>query len=210
MNGDFFAAQNDLIQKIDTLISNPQAVPHGHPLWKAERQILKYLPDNLVVCNQIGERITFTGDGGNLWNRLRNVSEELPLDEHRLIQTAKSFRDWIQNELPTFFKFEMPLQSFERVSSLSPVQSSSPIGESSGDAGKKRPAFQRDHLWLKWSTEGLTPAKIRNRWNDMSEQERKKCCARTHGKIEGDSKQTLDRIKKALSLALQERTTGEN
>jgi hypothetical protein len=28
-----------------------------------------------------------------------------------------------------------------------------------------RPCYDRDHLWLRWSEEGMRPAAIRNRWN---------------------------------------------
>jgi hypothetical protein len=36
--------------------------------------------------------------------------------------------------------------------------------QANGD-GKTRPAFERDHLFLKWHEEGLKPAEIRVRWN---------------------------------------------
>jgi len=29
----------------------------------------------------------------------------------------------------------------------------------------RRPCYDRDHTWLRWSNEGMTPAKIRDRWN---------------------------------------------
>lgn len=46
------------------------------------------------------------------------------------------------------------------------------------DGGKKRrPAYARDHLWLKWQeAEGLTPAKIRDRWNEMEDFSRETIC----------------------------------
>lgn len=43
--------------------------------------------------------------------------------------------------------------------------------------GGKRPAYLRDHRWLKWNVEEkLTPAKIRDRWNNMDEFSRDMVC----------------------------------
>lgn len=38
-----------------------------------------------------------------------------------------------------------------------------------------RPAYRRDHLWLKWNKSGerFGPAKIRDRWNEMTDAHRK-------------------------------------
>ena len=48
----------------------------------------------------------------------------------------------------------------------------------------KRPAFDRDHLWLKWNEEeGLKPAAIRDRWNGMTDAERKGITVTTWQKI---------------------------
>ncbi len=45
------------------------------------------------------------------------------------------------------------------------------------DGKPRRPAFDRDHLWLKWQEEdGLTPAAIRARWNEMDRIARDAAC----------------------------------
>jgi len=65
---------------------------------------------------------------------------------------------------------------------------------------KPRPALGRDTLWLKWKTEErLTPAKIRDRWDRMSDEQRKRACP-TCWKRVGESDPNLGRevVKMAL------------
>lgn len=38
--------------------------------------------------------------------------------------------------------------------------------DDNGDTRSKRPCYVRDHLFLCWKNEGMTPAVIRDRWND--------------------------------------------
>lgn len=87
------------------------------------------------------------------------------------------------------------------------------------DEPPRRPAYGRDHLWLKWrEEEGLTPAKIRDRWNDMTDGQRKAICPKHWKKVVVDSghgkrtKQSeLDTIKKGLKAAKGDhQRTGEN
>jgi hypothetical protein len=52
-----------------------------------------------------------------------------------------------------------------------------PEGASIDSGKKKRPCYGRDHEFLRWQKdEKLTPAKIRDRWDSLSEAERKKIC----------------------------------
>ena len=57
----------------------------------------------------------------------------------------------------------------DRLEAMLPAESSRPDAASDD----VRPADRRDHLFLKWRDEGLTPADIRDRWNDMSQDERR-------------------------------------
>jgi hypothetical protein len=48
-----------------------------------------------------------------------------------------------------------------------------------------RPAYKRDHLWLRWHEEGMGPAAIRDRWNMLSDAEREKTCPKLPGRVGG-------------------------
>jgi len=76
----------------------------------------------------------------------------------------------------------------------------------SGPGEDKRPAYERDHLWLKWNKEeGLTPARIRDRWNGMSDDERRAASPRKWSRVESDSAEgQRDLIEKALRTARSE------
>lgn len=42
------------------------------------------------------------------------------------------------------------------------------------DTTKKRPAYERDHLWLRWhEDDGLSELQIRDKWNNLDENERR-------------------------------------
>ena len=58
------------------------------------------------------------------------------------------------------------------------------------DEDKSRPAYKRDHRWLEWhEKDGLGPAKIRDKWDRLSDDQRKQICSTASGKIGGtDSK----------------------
>ena len=76
-----------------------------------------------------------------------------------------------------------------------------------------RAAYARDHLWLKWKLrEGLTPAKIRNRWNRMNDSERRRICPLWHERIGGtDSegkKAGIEVVKTGLKKAKRELEEG--
>lgn len=43
-------------------------------------------------------------------------------------------------------------------------------------AESPRPAYTRDHQFLVWNEEGSKPANIRDKWNALSEAERKRIC----------------------------------
>jgi hypothetical protein len=77
-----------------------------------------------------------------------------------------------------------------------------------------RPAYARDHLWLSWkSKEGMTPATIRDRWNAMTDEERRAICPRKWQRLEsaGGSEGDRDLIEKALAGAeAEQQATGEN
>ncbi len=72
---------------------------------------------------------------------------------------------------------------------------------------KLRPAYMRDHLWRDWKMDDdLGPAAIRDRWDSMSDDDRKACCPKCWEKIgEGSKDAGRDVVKKALKKAEQER-----
>jgi hypothetical protein len=56
---------------------------------------------------------------------------------------------------------------------------------------RRRPAYYRDHLWLDWRLQGkMGPAAIRDRWDGMSDDERKAMCPRAWQSIGGDDAKT--------------------
>ena len=79
---------------------------------------------------------------------------------------------------------------------------------------KKRPAYERDQLWLRWSEkEGMAPAAIRDRWNGMSDEERQTVSPRKWQRIEsvGGLEGQRDLIEKGLRRAKTEQfSAGEN
>lgn len=92
-------------------------------------------------------------------------------------------------------------------------QSGTSLPASSEHTEKLRPAHKRDHLWLKWQDdEGMTPATIRDRWNGMSDEDRRTVCPTKWQKIESEGGREGERdiIKQALKTARRERDTGEN
>jgi hypothetical protein len=75
-----------------------------------------------------------------------------------------------------------------------------------------RPAYKRDHTWLDWNKQDKQgPAKIRDRWNVLSEVERKNICPTTFGKVGGSTsdgkKAGREVVKAALKKAEKERGT---
>ncbi|MBA3481853.1 MAG: hypothetical protein H0T51_08570 [Pirellulales bacterium] len=67
-----------------------------------------------------------------------------------------------------------------------------------------RPCGARDHLWLAWNTrEKLTPAKIRDRWNKLSDADRQSTSPRRSGKIDHAGK-GREIVEKGLRLAKRE------
>ena len=74
----------------------------------------------------------------------------------------------------------------------------------SENENQKRPAYIRDHTWLSWSLkDGSTPAKIRDRWNQLSDTERQKICPTAYYKI-GKGNSGREVVKKALERAKTE------
>ena len=71
--------------------------------------------------------------------------------------------------------------------------------QENSNKGKQRPCYDRDHQWLEWCQEGLTPAKIRDRWN--KENPDQSIAKGEHGR---------DVVKKGLKAAENElKSTGE-
>ena len=69
---------------------------------------------------------------------------------------------------------------------------------------KDRPTYLRDHAWLNWANaEKLGPASIRDRWNDLPEEERERICPRAPSRI-GKGEAGRDVVKKGLANAKSE------
>ena len=81
------------------------------------------------------------------------------------------------------------------------------------EVSRRRPAYARDHLWFNWHKQDeLGPAKIRDRWNGMSDEERRTACPRASWRIGGkDAKgkrSALAVVVTALKKARKERHQG--
>lgn len=75
---------------------------------------------------------------------------------------------------------------------------------SEADAASCRPAYGRDHLFLTWSAEGLTPAAIRDRWNALSDDERRRVCPAAWRRVRtGESGRNV--LKQAIWKAKKEK-----
>lgn len=71
-------------------------------------------------------------------------------------------------------------------------------------AASCRPAYGRDHLFLTWSAEGLTPAAIRDRWNALSDDERRRVCPAAWRRVRtGESGRNV--LKQAIRKAKKEK-----
>lgn len=79
----------------------------------------------------------------------------------------------------------------------------------------RRPAYARDHRWLSWhEQEKLGPAKIRDKWDGLPDEERRAICPTAWEKVGGDDPKTQacgrEIVKTALKKAQQERMTQTN
>jgi hypothetical protein len=70
----------------------------------------------------------------------------------------------------------------------------------------QRPAHKRDHLFRTWKADGLGPARIVDRWNGMTDSERRSVCPRKWQRIEsaGGREGARDLVEKALKKAEEE------
>ena len=122
---------------------------------------------------------------------MKNVSALEIFESHVDVLAEKAFGPWGAH----FFQLcapTLPASYFDPASySMSP--------------GRRRPAYERDHLWLKWrDVEEIGPAAIRDRWNGMSGEERKTICPRAANCI-GSGEPGREVVRKALKRARRER-----
>jgi hypothetical protein len=78
---------------------------------------------------------------------------------------------------------------------------------------RKRPCFDRDHAWLAWYDDNHaetyhSPANIRDKWNRMGTEERKRIAPKAHQKI-AEKEQGMDLVKKGIAKARQERNAAK-
>jgi hypothetical protein len=84
------------------------------------------------------------------------------------------------------------------------------LAASHAKAEKLRPAYERDHCWLDWHEQDhLGPAPIRDRWDQMTDEERKAICPRSYEKVGGRDAESQnagrETVKKGLKKAKKER-----
>lgn len=131
------------------------------------------------------------GEGWLCEAHAKNVSALEVFESHVDVLAEKAFGPWGAH----FFQLcapTLPADYFDAAS-----YSKAP--------GSRRPAYERDHLWLRWrDVEGLRPAAIRDRWNRMSGEERKSICPRCADQI-GSDETGREVVKKALKQARRER-----
>ena len=130
--------------------------------------------------------------------------------------SPKSWPDWALENIPA----DPVEQKTENHSTTvtSPTSSEPTDGESAAEttcpiempdrifrSNKLRPAYPRNHLWLKWYEEGLGIAKIRDRWNNMTERERKEIAPEKHQRIAA-GKGGRDVVYQGINLARSQRS----
>jgi hypothetical protein len=76
---------------------------------------------------------------------------------------------------------------------------------------KLRPAYRRDHLWVRWQEDGerFGPTKIRNRWNALSKENRELVAPRCSHRVGKDSS-GIETVKRSLKTAKKERKQQES
>ncbi|WP_166827337.1 hypothetical protein [Thalassoroseus pseudoceratinae] len=76
---------------------------------------------------------------------------------------------------------------------------------------QRPPAEGRDHLFLEWRNEGLTPAQIRDRWNAKTDEERRSICPKKWKKIKTDgTKNGRDVVYNAIKRARKNLEAQQN
>ncbi|HEV3447683.1 MAG TPA: hypothetical protein VG099_23810 [Gemmataceae bacterium] len=100
----------------------------------------------------------------------------------------------------------------------SPVQGL-PAGQAEGQktdaevTKRRRPCYDRDHTWLAWYEDEETetyhrPAKIRDKWNCLSVEQRKAISPGAFNRI-AEKRRGVDLVKKAIENALHERGSAK-
>jgi hypothetical protein len=93
---------------------------------------------------------------------------------------------------------------------LSEIVTASPATLTHDEPRKRRPAYERDHLWLQWHEDDrLGPAKIRDRWNRLSDEKRQAICPTASERIVATDSKTMNAaralVKTAYRKAAKER-----
>jgi len=93
------------------------------------------------------------------------------------------------------------------------MSSAAPDNLQEATGTRRRPAYDRDHLWLRWHEQDkMGPAKIRDGWDGMSDDERKTACPRAWETISGDGakmkKSGREVVITGLKKARKERDQG--
>jgi hypothetical protein len=69
-----------------------------------------------------------------------------------------------------------------------------------GDARRERPCYRRDQQFLAWRAEGIGIAEIRDKWNSLSDEERKTICPTAANRI-GRKDAGRETVKKGIEKA---------
>lgn len=141
--------------------------------------------------------------GDELLRAMLRIEEIDPSD----LEDEMLTESWRAAEKKTPEEWEQSLNTrsvTDLLSEIFPADDSSP----KQSPRKPRPACNRDHLFLKWRDgEGLGPAKIRDRWNSLPIQERRRICLDACSEV-ASGKRGADVVKKAIAAARKERESS--
>ena len=130
---------------------------------------------------------------------LEKLAVKLPDEIKELGISLEDYRRltiWLQQEFFCAWRRKYPhdTTSYETILSnadtldavLNTVEENSASQGSSGPK-RRRPAYGRDHQWLDWHcNENMGPAKIRDHWDSLSEQQRKDICSTAWETVGGE------------------------
>lgn len=154
---------------------------NGHSYSVSVAAILIFLGREFLEA-RFARPISFEtiGDRRTAMNVRVTVNSYVPLDfrgEVLMVRGTADLERW----------WKLSLGAEPSVSGDVPKESEEPSpAEPEGDAEgpKRRRCYQRDHLWLKWLEDGhLKKGEIRDRWNKLSDKQRKKLCPNSWTRI---------------------------
>lgn len=200
----------------DIVVWNGIAAPSAHHVAVRFLQRFFSVVNQASSGNELKTGYAFEFNSFTLLNQAR-ILENLESVRDRLKQsfvevTSLEFdilRARLQVELAVLQKAGEALQASFRLTQMMRAGAENETLEIA-----RRPAYRRDHLWLDWYLkEKMGFAKIRDRWNAMSDRERQAACLQKWERVGGGTSQGKKAgyaiVKAAVAKARKERSKGE-